>query len=213
MLRNYFVINIVLIVIIAVLGLKLYKVIAYSIEIPAEAGVKHPREESVDIKRANNNLKGKSFQVISEMDLFRPSRTPVLSTDTSKPQTPKNPPKLFGTILLNNKKTAILEDPETKTTRNYHINDSVAGYVIADILEDKVVFFTDGDKVEVRLRDNKGVKPSRRPKYKPPTGQEKQKRVPKRPVRRAPRRRTIEQNKSQLENLPEEIEELMKNME
>ena len=79
-------------------------------------------------------------------------------------------------------------------------------------MEDKVVFFTNGDKVEVRLRDNKGVKPSRRPKYNPPTGQRNQKRVPKRPVRRAPRRRTVEQNKSQLEKLPEEIEELMKNM-
>ena len=213
MLRNYFVINIVLIIIIAVLGLKLYKVVAYSIEIPAEAGVKHSREERVDIKRVNNNMKGKLFQVISEMDLFRPSRTPILSTDASKPQTLKDPPKLFGTILLNNKRTAILEDPETKTTRNYHVNDSVAGYVIADILEDKVVFFTNGDKVEVRLRDNKGVKPSRRPKYNPPARQRNQKRVPKRPVRRAPRRRTVEQNKSQLEKLPEEIEKLMKNME
>ncbi len=159
MLRNYFLINIVLLIIIGFLSFKFYKALTYSLNIPSEPSVKQAqKKEKIDTKRKDDERKKNSFQVISKMDLFRPSREPVLLNDDSKPIPTKAPPKLFGTIILNDKKTAILEDPDTKTTKSYSINDLIAGFVVSDILKDKVILLRNGDEVEVRLRDEKGIK-------------------------------------------------------
>src|SRR4030067_13587 len=101
MIRNYFLLNLLLIVIIGVLGSKLYHVVKYKA--------------------------------------------------AEKPPLP-SPPKLYGTVILNNNKTAILEQSDTRTTKVYRINDTISGYTVLEIHEDKVVLSGNDEKVEVRLR-------------------------------------------------------------
>ena len=159
MFRNYFLINIILVIIISFLGVKLIGALVYTIDVPSELA---PRKVEKEIKAGDKSRVNKtvrlrsSFDSISKMDLFRPSRSaskapPKISGNTSV----KNPPRLFGTVIMNNNKTAILENPSTKTTKTYRINDSVAGFVVSEILEDRVVLLKGGSKIEVRLRDEK----------------------------------------------------------
>jgi hypothetical protein len=169
MLRNYFLLNLLLILIIGALGFKLYNVIAYTETVPSESSVKDVPKTASAVQRRDNAISESTFDVISRLDLFNPSRSASQVKDKKVEKAPlKNPPKLFGTIILHENKTAILEDPETKSTKVYRINDSVAGYTVSDILEDKVILTGNGDKFEVKLRDEKGIKPSKRPAARRP---------------------------------------------
>ncbi len=169
MIRNYFLLNLLFIVIIGVLGNKLYHVVKYTAEIPAESGTGEGRKEDIVVGRADKALNENAFEPISVLDLFRPSRSApsVENKAAERPPLP-NPPRLFGTVILNNNKTAILEQSDTKTTKVYRINDIISGYTVLEIHEDKVVLSGNDEKVEVRLRDDKGVQPPRRPIIRPP---------------------------------------------
>ncbi len=168
MIRNYFLINLLLIAIIGALGLKLYKVITYSVEIPSEVSVREVRKDDIDVIHKDKTVSEGEFDPISKLDIFRPSRSEFDKENKKEDNAPpKSPPKLFGTIILNEKKTAILEDPDTKTTKIYRINDVIAGYKVLEILVDKVVLSVDGNNIEVRLRDAKGITPANRPAVRP----------------------------------------------
>lgn len=190
MFRNYFLINVLLIFFIGFLGIKLYRVAAYSVEIPSGTGVKAVQEDDRVGKAGERRLNPSTFNVISEKDLFRPSRASSASESNGGGRTtPKDPPKLFGTIILDNNKTAILEDPATKSTKTYRVNDSVGGYVISNILEDKVVLLMGGEKFEVKLREDKGVKPKARTTRSPANKRQINRRAPRRVPRPVPTRK------------------------
>jgi type II secretory pathway component PulC len=195
MFRNYFLINIFFIILISFLGYKLYGAFAHNIIIPSEPMVTEPeKKDNIRISKATA-LDLVSIDKISELDLFRPSRTPAEGTSTpvTAVTSATNPPKLFGTMILNDKKTAILADPESQSTKIYGINDSVSGFVISEIMEDKIVFVKDGEKVEVRLREDKGIKPLpsrvKRPAVKKPARKTPRK-AQQRPQRQPRPRRT-----------------------
>jgi type II secretory pathway component PulC len=208
----------VLLIVIGFLGFKLYKALTYYQDIPTKPGTEQvQKKEEIEVERKDESLPGDSFQIITAMDLFRPSRTPVVVSDdnSKKPIAPQTPPKLFGTIILDENKTAILEDPNTKTTKIYRINDSVAGYVVSKIFEDKVVLLSDGDEIEVRLRDEKGIKarkpvtprkiqrrrqPRRRRTVPPPRATRRERQPP--PIEEEP-----------IEDFMEELEEMEENLE
>jgi len=161
MLRNYFLINIVLLVIIGFLGVKFYGVYTRASDIPERPTAEQVRKESARAKGEDRPLDPSLFQVISNMDLFRPERSPYRG-ETSQQVISKTPPRLFGTVILNNERTAILEDPDTKATHSYHVNEPIGGYVISEILEDRVVLLSNGERSEVRLREEKkGLPPVR----------------------------------------------------
>lgn len=169
MIRNYFLLNLLLILIIGLLGNKFYDVLKYKAEIPVEATAGEVREEAAVVEHRGRPYDENAFEVISTMDLFRPSRTApsVEKKAAEKPPLPP-PPKLFGTVILNNNKTAILESSDTRTTKVYRVNDTVSGYTVVDILEDKVVLMGNEEKVEVRLRDSKGIQSPVRQIIRPP---------------------------------------------
>lgn len=170
MIRNYFLLNLLLILFIGMLGNKFYHVLKYSAEMPLKAGNEQERKEYIAIEHKDKAFNEGSFEAISALDLFRPSRTAPLVKKKGSEKTPLlNPPKLFGTVILNDNKTAILEQPDTKTTKTYRINDTIAGYTVLEIHEDKVVLSGNGERVEVRLRDDKGVQPQRRTPGRPAT--------------------------------------------
>jgi type II secretory pathway component PulC len=202
MLRNYFLINVILIVVIVFLGIRFYDVYTRTMDIPRGPSAKQVRQEGAQVKSESRPVDPSLFQTISNMDLFRPARSPYRG-ETSQQALPKAPPRLFGTVILDHEKTAILEDPDTKATRSYHINEPIGGYVISDILEDRVVLLSNGERSEVRLREEKkGLPPVRQqiiplptpskilppqmqpqvqPQPVPPQQQPVQRRVPQRP--------------------------------
>lgn len=200
MLRNYFFVNLILLVIIVFLSVRFYEAYKHSMSIPQEPSVMQDQKESVQDKEEINPLDPTLFQIISNMDLFRPSRSPYRE-EVAMPAIPKIPPRLFGTVILNNQKSAILEDPNTKATRSYHVNEPIGGYVISEILEDRVVLSWNGEKSEVKLREEKkGLPPVRQqimpqpqPSQAPPQQMQPQPVVPQQPVPRPVPQRPIPQ--------------------
>ncbi|MEN8264574.1 MAG: hypothetical protein ABFR82_14050 [Nitrospirota bacterium] len=218
MLRNYFFINMCLVIVIGLLGFKLYHVSAYTVEIPLAAEIKDVKKESIKTKQKEAAFNESSFQIISKMDLFRPSRKPpAVKAEKKVKATPKkNIPRLFGTIILGDIKSAILEDPESKTTKSYRLNESVAGFTVAEILEDKVVLLSGSEKVEVRLRDEKGIKPKKKSNYKSKSRRQSRK-ISRKPrskpkPRRLPRSHTSKSktpSPNPEDGMPEEIKRII----
>lgn len=167
--RSLFLINVILFTVIAFLGFKLYNTWKYppevtvtSAEVKSEPKKMRPRtgEERV--------LNESSYRIIVEQDLFRPSRTPVKEeTQKVAPLSPKERPILFGTMIMPDQKFAILEDPSTKTSKIYFLNDSFSGFTVSDILEDKVVLTRGDESIEIKLRDKKDIKPPKLPRKEP----------------------------------------------
>ena len=187
MLRNFFIVNIVLCIVAGFLVFKLTNVLSSPLEILTESSVKTENKDKKDVKKKAQTSKPVSYEIITSGNLFNPTRSArdEGSEDTkSVAPPPKNQPKLFGTIILGDKKTAILEDPATKTTKTYGLNDLVGGYTVSDIQEDKVILLWGGDQTIVRLREDKGVKSS--VKKRPPVVAKTKQRT--RPQRRRPRR-------------------------
>jgi hypothetical protein len=179
MIRNYFLINLILLVIIGFLWTKFYKVYSHTFDIPSETAGKQIQKETAQGSSEEMAPDATRFQIISNMDLFRPSRTPY-KEEVKQQEAPRIPPRLFGTIILGSEKTAILEDPNTKLTRMYHLNESIGGYVVSDILEDKIVLSWNGEKSEVRLREEKKGLPPVKPMVmpQPPQPQQPQPQMP-----------------------------------
>lgn len=168
MLRNYFLLNLLLALIIVVLGLELRDVISHSLQVPSEAVTEDRQKGVVEFSHKDKVVDESVFDTISRLDLFRPSRSASLAEDKKTDRPPlKPPPKLFGTVIFNENKTAILQDSDTKTTRVYRINEFISGYKVLDILEDKVVLLAYEDKIEVKLRDDKGTASATRSAIRP----------------------------------------------
>jgi len=184
----------VLLIIIILLGGKLYSVFSYTADIPTKAVGKTDEKAKVDIKPVDRVINESNVQLIAKLDLFRPGRAPFVAEkkDASVEQAaPGNPPKLFGTILLNNQETAILQDPDTKKTAMYHVNDTVAGYKVSEILEEKVVLLKGAEKVEIKLREDKGVTAPKRVARKPRAAPQVKKPEQRKPATSRTRRRPV----------------------
>ncbi|MEW6714677.1 MAG: hypothetical protein AB1306_06260 [Nitrospirota bacterium] len=158
MLRNYFFVNIILMVIVSLLGVKLYKAVIYKKESPINIAVKKAEPEKAKTAVQEKVINKESFSVIAEKDIFRPSRTaPLQGANGNAVMPPKNPPTLFGTIIVGAEKTALLKEEAGKTAKMYRLNESVSGYMIVDIQDDKVLLEAGGQTIEVKLRGKKGA--------------------------------------------------------
>jgi len=189
MLRNYFLINLVLILILSFLGFKLYQTYRATEGIPLSSEIRQKKEKDVTNRRAPV-INEDAYNVITQKDLFRPSRSAPdqKAEQTTENTDPKNPPKLFGTIILANEKTAILQDSESKTTKTYKLNELISGYTITEILEDKVVLVKNGENFEVKLRADKGIKTPKKKVAQPRTVRKDAKKPAATPRQRRPRR-------------------------
>lgn len=194
MLRNYFLLNLLLALIIAALGLELHNVLTHPLQMPSEAAAEDARKKAPAFTHGEKPIDEGIFDAISRLDLFRPSRSASLADDKKAELPPlKPPPKLFGTVIFNENKTAILQDSETKTSKVYRINEFISGYKVIDILEDRVVLLANEEKVEVKLREDKGIAaPARtaaRPSPLPSTQVQNGSTTPQRRSRPVPPRR------------------------
>lgn len=125
------------------------------------------------------------YAIISEKNLFRPDRKEWIiekpdakmvdkKIDTSKLE-------LFGTIIVGDKKGALIHDKqakkEEKRTNIYSLGDYIGGYVISAIDEKRVVLDYYGEKVTLSLHEGKEnsklsslqpLPPEEKPKSEPP---------------------------------------------
>ena len=111
----------------------------------------------VSKEKKKKSKKRNSFEVTTQKDIFRPSR-PSIKEGPGKSLflSPNEIPQLFGTIILNNnKKLAIIKDRATGNTGLYHLNDKIKGFMISDILEDKVILKKNDGLIRIWLRENK----------------------------------------------------------
>lgn len=160
--RNYFLINLLLLAVIGALGFRFYKVWTSPVEMAfhdVKKDFKEEKKEVIEKKAETKNdlkLNEPDYNVIVQKDLFRPSRSiPPVVQENAEQFIPS--PKLYGTIITNKEKGAILEDPISKTKNFYRINDAIAGFSILDIQEDKVVLLRGEKRTEVKLREIKTI--------------------------------------------------------
>ena len=172
MLRNYFLINLILLIIVGMLGLRLYKTWVKPLDIAAQKTPqqtqkdKNISEDKKTEEKKELSFNEKVYNVIVQNDLFRPSRSAPQVEEISL-QFFANPPKLYGTIIMGNDKSAILEDPNTKTTRLYSLNDLFGGFTISDIQDNKVVLSRGDKSIEVKLREIKTITAPRQQPFMP----------------------------------------------
>ena len=162
MFRNYFFINIILILIVSFLGFRFYKAVMYKKDDPVNITVKKAEPGKIPAAGEEQGINKESLKVITDKDIFRPSRTSSLLAVNSRPL--KNPPTLFGTIISGAEKKALLKEDAGKTAKMYRIKESVSGYLITDIQDDKVLLEAGGQTIEVKLR---GKKASNAPQITP----------------------------------------------
>ena len=86
---------------------------------------------------------------VNDNDLTYPSRTRASSADAADPDIPR----LFGVTITNNDKIAIFQNPLTKSTGTYRIDDSVAGFIVVDIQQYKAILLRGNKKFEVELKN------------------------------------------------------------
>lgn len=163
--HKHILLNTVLIVILGILCFKLYQIWATPIDsVLPPTKPKAPRQETQQVqkkKAVTASLKRSVLQVIPQRDIFSPSRGAIDRGGTQKkgPSMVK-PPRLFGTVIIDGDRRAILEDPVTKVTRLYRINESIAGLIISRIEKDRVILKgSRGRTIQVRLRNAKGNPP------------------------------------------------------
>lgn len=157
--RNYIFINLVLLLLISFLGMKAFNAVRVSVDLPLKIKPAEVKQESVPIAPKIGFPGEPVFQVISDKNIFSPTRAlPIKKTDNVLGQAvSKEVPKLFGTLIIGRSKSAMLQDPDTKNTKRYFINDTVGDFVIKDIQEEGVVLLRGDETIELKLREDKGV--------------------------------------------------------
>lgn len=186
MFRNYFLINIILILIVSFLGFRFYKAIIYKKDNPVNVTVKKAELKNIKAAGEDKVIDKESLKVVTEKDIFRSSRTAPSLVANGAEMPLKNPPTLFGTIIVGAEKTALLKEDAGKAAKMYRVNESVSGYLIVDIQDDKVLLSAGGQTIEVKLRGKKG---SNTPQLTPgPPVQSPQGAATRRRVRPSPQR-------------------------
>jgi len=114
------------------------------------------------------------YAVISKKNLFRPDRTEWIQEGSGGKMVDKkidtSKLSLFGTVIVGNKKSAIIRDKDAgkaagkqnpaeaapgKKNEIYSLGDYIGGYVISAIEEKKVVLDYYGEKVTLNLHEGK----------------------------------------------------------
>ena len=117
---------------------------------PAGKARVQPLSDSSAVGDASANRGSLADEVIASGNLFDPSRSSAGATGPTGPR-----PLLFGVVAGEGVKgRAYVEDPESKVVRGYQIGDTVAGWRVTQIREDRVVITgAEGGMLEVLLRE------------------------------------------------------------
>ncbi len=177
--RKLFFVNLALTGIAIFFGFRLYVIWASPSE-EALPSKKKAEVEKTKTDSAESQRNMGAYQIIAQKDLFRPSRTEWKVEGSKSPQTP--PPKLFGIMITDKDKVAILEDPSTNKRKTYRTKDRIGSFVVSEIENNKVILMRGEERVVVSLREIKTLSQPRRPGALPARPGA----LPPRPVPRSP---------------------------
>lgn len=152
--EKYTAINILLIITVIILSLLLLRVWMEPVEIPVIAKV---AKERVAVEHGTPLRPPSYYNVIVAKDLFNPFRQGAAAQSqlSAKPLPTMQPGDLtlVGTILLADKKLAIIDIKSSKQEpRSYSVGDTIGGFVIKDITEDKVVLYGSAGMQALQIR-------------------------------------------------------------
>jgi hypothetical protein len=158
---RYFLINLTLSCLAIFLAFRLYEIWNAPMEevsLPQKKTEGKGKAEAPEVKKDIG-----IYQGIVQKDLFRPSRTEYKPDIAKSGLPPSPPPKLFGVLIMDNNRIAILEDPSSKRRKNYHLGDNIGDFVISEIEKDKVILLRGEEKVVVSIREIKTISPPTKP--------------------------------------------------
>jgi len=112
---------------------------------PVRAGSVAPRADS------SANLESSAYGIIASRNVFDPSRSAASATAGL----PGERPLLYGVVAGTGVESrAYVADPVTKVVRGYLIGDTVGGWRLDQVREDRAVFVgPDHERLDVLLRD------------------------------------------------------------
>ncbi|MDA8215104.1 MAG: hypothetical protein M0Z64_07490 [Nitrospiraceae bacterium] len=155
--RGHFLLNVIFIAIAGFLGFKLYDSLSRPPDIPSWAVHGQASSDKEEVQ-ANVGVDEKSdFQTIVQKDIFRPDRKEPEDILRPSPPSLSPPPRLVGIAIAGNESRAFLEDPITKAVKVCRIKDSIAGFTVHKIQEDRVVLLRGDERVEVKIRETKTI--------------------------------------------------------
>jgi len=165
--RRHFIINFILFGLAIVLSYMLYDIWRTPIE------EVHPPEKKTQgkIKSETDETKKDivAYQVIVQKDLFRPTRTEWKEEAIKSGLPPTPPPTLYGIMITDNDRIAILEESPSSIKRKiYRVKDQIGGFVVSEIEREKVVLIRGEEKIVVSLREIKTISQPARPGATPP---------------------------------------------
>lgn len=191
--RVLILVNLCLAGIVCLLGLKLYSV-WYSPQSPVSISVdekmtKPPTFGSKDGIQAKRLMK--AYDIIVTKNLFSPSRT---ETETGSSLESRSGIILCGTLIWGAYKTALLEMSDLKeqeVLKEIKVGDTVAGYWVADILDDRVILESEegGRSHVLQLQRQKEKRKHIRTSVSKGSGKVKSTKERKIPAKRSSRRR------------------------
>ncbi|MEW6068958.1 MAG: hypothetical protein AB1610_11800 [Nitrospirota bacterium] len=152
MLRNYFLLNLMLLGLAVLLGFKLYE--SFSSPMNKYVSQKQSQQYKFEIEEIDNTLTKQvpdDIQIIVQKDLFRPSRTEPGPEDLPKPTMVSAPPRLVGITIMGDDARAFFEDTLTRSTKPYRINDFIVGFIVNEIKNDRVILLRGEEKIEVGM--------------------------------------------------------------
>jgi hypothetical protein len=98
-----------------------------------------------------------NYTAIVENLLFAPERNPVIPVETTATATPLAPkPVLMGTVSLDGDEYALMISADPKDSKEYRrlkVGESLGGYTLVKILDQKVAMNAAGTNVEIRLNE------------------------------------------------------------
>jgi len=160
--RNLFITNLFLICIVVLLFFKLYDILSSPLKIPSNSLSDHKATTLQLTKNKKTSLfksRPRDFRIISEKNLFHPDRMTHKEPDNvSVPVSyPVAIPILVGTLISDNRVKAFIKDPTTKITKPYSVDDSVLGYKVRDIRDNKVTLSHRTQEMELNLGEVKKI--------------------------------------------------------
>jgi len=150
---KYLIINIGLVIISIILGLKVFGIFSSAPEKPAyNEKTREMASKPAERPTAEMQLSPPpDYQTVVEQDVFRPSRTKPAPVQIEVKPLPKF--NLYGILLIGEKKRAIIgADQPVIKPRSFKIGDNIEGFEVVDILKNRVILRRGEEKIEVALK-------------------------------------------------------------
>ncbi len=153
MIRNHLMINIALIAIAGFLGYELYVTAARPVIIPSKVAAVKAASDTANQADTQSQPVVKDpgvYQAIVQKDLFKPTRAePKVDPAKMRPLTP--PPRLVGTMIIEGKAEAFLEDSVNKSVKPYRVNDKIGDFTVVDIKDNRVSVKRTDEKTVIEI--------------------------------------------------------------